>query len=250
MWFDTHCHLGYLEDQIGEAVQQANNSMVSHLVTIGCSIKDWQTNISVAEQNKNVWASAGVHPHEAKDGISNLEEILKDKNIIAVGECGLDYHYDHSPRDAQKEVFASQIELAKKTNKTLIIHTRNAWDDTFSILDEQGIPEKTVFHCFSGGVDEAKKCLDRDAYISFSGIVTFPSAAGDVQEAAKMVPADRIVVETDTPYLAPVPLRGQKNVPANVAVVGEFVASLREADVTAFAAQTMQNSKELFNLPV
>jgi len=247
MWFDTHCHLSYLEDKLAQAVTDANDKLVTHMVTIGCAKKEWDSTSKAAANNKNVWASAGIHPHEAKNGIEGLEAELEKDKIVAVGECGLDYYYDHSPRDKQMEVFANQIELAKKTNKALVIHTRDAWDDTFKVIDECGLPERTVLHCFSGGPDEAKKCLDRGAYISFSGIVTFPKAT-DVADAAKIIPTDRIVIETDTPYLAPVPLRGQTNSPANVAVIGEFLAGLRSVSVTEFSEATMANSFRLFGL--
>jgi len=247
MWFDTHCHLSYLEDKINQAIVQADENSVTHMVTIGCSKSDWEATSKAALQNMNVWASAGIHPHEAKDGIEGLEEELKKDKVIAVGECGLDYYYEHSPRDIQNVVFAQQIELAKKFSMPLIIHTRDAWDDTFAVLDECGVPEKLVLHCFSGGPDEARKCLDRGAYISFSGIVTFPKAK-EVADAAKIIPNDRIVVETDTPFLAPVPLRGQQNTPANVAVVGEFIADLRGINSAKFAEMTMANSIELFGL--
>jgi TatD DNase family protein len=158
-----------------------------------------------------------------------------------VGECGLDYHYDHSPRDVQRTAFAGQIALAKAHGLSLVIHTREAWDDTFDVLDAEGMPDRTVFHCFTGGADEARRCVERGAYLSFSGIVTFPTA-NDVREAAAWCPGDRIVVETDAPFLAPVPHRGRPNSPALVAEVGRFVAALRGEDERGFARRTTENA--------
>ena len=143
-------------------------------------------------------------------GIDGIEALLAEPEVVAVGECGLDYHYDHSPRDVQREVFAAQIALAHAHDLALVIHTREAWDDTFDILAAEGVPERTVFHCFTGGPDEARRCLDLGAYLSFSGIVTFPTA-DDVRAAAALCPLDRLLVETDAPYLAPVPHRGERN---------------------------------------
>src|SRR5690606_11663287 len=184
-----------------------------------------------------VFATAGVHPHDAKDGLDGLEALLAEPEVVAVGECGLDYHYDHSPRDVQAQAFAAQIAMAHAHDLALVIHTREAWDDTFAILEEAGVPERTVFHCFSGGLDEARRCLDLGAVLSFSGIVTFPSAT-DLQAAAAMCPLDRLLVETDSPYLTPVPHRGKKNQPAWVTLVGEFVAGLRGIEPAELAAAT------------
>ena len=145
---------------------------------------------------------------------------------IAVGECGLDFHYDHSPRDDQRTAFAEQIGFAHRLGLPLVIHTREAWDDTFAILDAEGVPGRTIFHCFTGGPDEARRCLERDAFVSFSGIVTFKGAP-EVAAAAALVPLDRLLVETDSPYLAPVPHRGRRNRPAWVTDVGAHIAGIR-----------------------
>ena len=142
---------------------------------------------------------------------------------MAVGECGLDYHYDHSPRPVQRGAFAAQVALAHRHGLALVIHSRAAWDDTLAILASEGVPERTVFHCFTGGAEEARRCLELGAWLSFSGIVTFPNAH-DVRAAAAFCPLDRILVETDAPFLAPVPHRGRPNRPALVPLVGEAVA--------------------------
>jgi TatD DNase family protein len=194
-----------------------------------------------------VFATVGVHPHDATEGIETMPELLARPGVVAVGECGLDYHYDHSPRSEQADSFVRQIELAQRNDLALVIHTREAWEDTFDILDREGMPGRTVFHCFTGGPDEATEAARRGAYISFSGIVTFKTAQ-DLRDAAVLTPADRILVETDSPYLAPVPHRGKPNQPANVAVVGEFLADLLDQPVAEFAAATMANASKLFGL--
>jgi TatD DNase family protein len=158
--------------------------------------------------------------------------------VIAVGECGLDFHYDHSPRDTQRSVFVEQIQLAHTLELPLVIHTREAWAETFEILRAEGVPPQTIFHCFTGGAAEAEDCLRLGAFLSFSGIVTFKTAT-DVQDAARLCPLDRLLVETDSPYLAPLPHRGKPNQPANVALVGEFIAGLRGEDAEVIAAATV-----------
>ena len=194
-----------------------------------------------------VWATAGVHPHDAKDGIDGLEDLLGRPKVVAVGECGLDYHYDHSPRPAQRGVFAAQIGLAHRHGLALVVHTREAWDDTFAILRSEGVPPRTVVHCFSGGADEARTALDLGAYLSFSGIVTFPKA-DDLREAVRLCPLDRLLVETDAPYLAPVPHRGRRNEPAYVTLVGESVAATKGADPADVATATWDNASSVYGL--
>lgn len=253
MWFDSHCHLTSLKgggdgtDLAAEAVAAAAEAGVARMITVGCTVPDSRRVIETAARFDNVWATAGVHPHDAKDGIEGLSELLDEPKVVAVGECGLDYYYDHSPRDVQAEVFKQQIEMAHQSGLTLVIHSRDAWDDTFAILDEAGMPERTIFHCFTGGADEGAAATERGAYLSFSGIVTFGSA-GDVRAAAEQAPVDKILIETDSPYLAPVPHRGKPNQPANVAVVGAFMAELRGLDAEEFAAISAANTVRAFGL--
>jgi TatD DNase family protein len=247
MWFDNHCHLTSLKEEPEAAVEAAAAVGVTRLLTVGCTVADSTAAAEIATRFPNVWATAGVHPHDAKDGLEGLAELLDHPKVVAVGECGLDYHYDHSPRDEQATSFVSQIAMANERDMGLVIHTREAWDDTFEILDREGMPERTVFHCFTGGADEAKAAVERGAYISFSGIITFKTAQ-DLRDAALVTPADRILVETDSPYLAPVPHRGKPNQPANVAVVGEFIADLLDQPADEFAAQTTANANAMFGL--
>ncbi len=165
--------------------------------------------------------------------------------MVAVGECGLDYHYEHSPRDVQRAAFAAQIALAHRHDLALVVHTREAWDDTFAVLDAEGVPPRTVIHCFTGGPDEAQACLDRGTFLSFSGIVTFRNAT-DVQAAAERCPIDRLLVETDSPFLAPVPHRGKPNRPAWVPAVGEAVAGLKGLAPAELAAAVWANAERVF----
>ena len=194
-----------------------------------------------------VWATVGLHPHDAGNGLDGLVELLAEPGVVAVGECGLDYHYDHSPRDVQRAMFAAQIRLAHQHDLALVIHTREAWDDTFAVLDAEGVPERTVFHCFTGGAEEARACLDRGGHLSVSGIVTFRSA-DDVRAAAALCPLDRVLVETDSPYLAPVPHRGRTNRPSLVPVVGAAVAEAMGVTVEALAGATWANADKVYRL--
>jgi len=193
----------------------------------------------------------GMHPHEARHGLDGLAGLLDDPAnaglVVAVGECGLDYYYEHSPRDAQRAMFAAQIGMAHERGLPLVIHTRDAWEDTFEVLDAEGVPERTVLHCFTGGPDEARSCLDRGAHLSFSGIVTFKAAA-DVRAAAALCPLDRVLVETDSPYLAPVPHRGRPNNPAFVPLVGAAVADAMGVTVDAVARASWDNATTVYGL--
>jgi TatD DNase family protein len=244
---DAHCHIDdRLPGGAEAAVAEARAAGVTRMITVGCDEASSRTAIEMAARFDDVFATVGVHPHEAKDGIGFVEELLGAPKVVAVGECGLDYHYDHSPRDVQREVFAAQIALAHRHDATLVIHTREAWEDTFDILRAEGAPARTVFHCFTGGPDEARRCLDLGAFLSFSGIVTFKSAT-DVQDAAVLCPAERLLVETDSPYLAPVPHRGGRNEPVQVTRVAEVIAELRGISVREIEDATDANFARLFN---
>ena len=251
-WFDNHCHLttGASKKNVSpsEAVAEAAECGVTRFLTVGCTVADSAEAMEIASGFPNVWATAGVHPHDAKEGIVGLRELFDaSERPVAVGECGLDYHYSHSEHGVQAEVFAAQIEMAHELDLALVIHSRSAWEDTFAILDEQGAPERTVFHCFTGGPDEARKVLDRGCYLSFSGIVTFPSAP-ELREAAQLCPPDKLLVETDSPYLAPEPYRGKSNKPAWVSVVGEAVAEVRRQPAAEVAELTWANGERLYQL--
>ncbi len=249
MWADSHCHLQY-EGITADALARAAEAGVGRIICVGTDAPQSTKAIEVARDHPGtVWATVGLHPHDAKNGVEGIVALLGAPEIVGIGECGLDYHYDHSPREIQREVFASQIGLANERGLALVIHTREAWDDTFAILRAEGVPERTVFHCFTGGPTEARLCFDLGASLSFSGIVTFKTA-GDVRDAAALAPLDRVLVETDAPYLTPVPYRGAPNGPAFVTLVGAAVAATKGLPVEDVEAATWANTAALFGLPV
>jgi TatD DNase family protein len=247
VWFDSHCHVHdpRIPGGTAAAVAEAAASGVSGMVTVGCDRETSQAAIEVAASHANVWATVGLHPHDAVNGVDTIVDLFDADRVVAVGEAGLDYYYDHSPRDVQRAVFADQIRLAHELRLPLVIHSRDAWDDTFDVLAAEGVPEQTIFHCFTGGPEEARRCVAIGAYVSFSGIVTFKNAA-PIQDAARAVPGDRVLVETDAPYLAPVPHRGRPNRPAWVPFVGGFVAELRGLAPEALADAVAANMRAAF----
>ncbi len=248
MWADSHCHLPYegLED-VAAHLDAARAAGVGRMVSIGTDVAQSAAAIEVARQHADVWATVGLHPHDASDGLDGIEQLLSSPRVVGVGECGLDYHYDHSPREVQREVFAAQIGLANASEMALVIHTREAWDDTWAVLEAEGVPERTIFHCFTGGAVEARRCLDLGAYLSFSGIVTFKTA-DDVRDAARLCPLDRLLVETDSPFLAPVPHRGRTNTPSFVPLVGAAVAAVKGVANEVVEASTWANTSTVFGL--
>jgi TatD DNase family protein len=250
---DSHCHLNYegLADRQDEVLENARKRGVEGFLNISTRRKEWGDVIAVAEQHADVWASVGVHPHEADAhpdlGAAALVEGTQHPRVIAIGECGLDYYYDKSDRAAQRERFEAHIDAAQQTGLPLIVHTRDAEDDTAEILG-RAVREKGVtgvLHCFTGSADLARKGLDLGFYISLSGIVTFKNAA-DLQDTARWLPADQMLVETDSPFLAPVPHRGQKCEPAFVADTAAFVADLRGEDAEQLGETTTANFFKLF----
>ena len=243
-WFDNHCHL---PENPEEEILRARKELVVGFVNVGTDLETSRMAKEKAKIFPDVWSTAGVHPHEARKGIEGIKDLLKDSNVVAVGEAGLDYYYDHSPREDQNRVFAEHIEMAHTSNLPLVIHTREAWEETFKILDSEGVPESTVFHCFTGGKDEAKECLKRGAYLSFSGIITFKKSEL-LREAASECPLDRAMIETDSPYLTPVPFRGKKNEPANVVLVGKELANLQDKPLEEIASATTQNALDFYGL--
>ena len=250
MLIDSHCHLDNPQfDQDREAViDRALAAGVTRMLAIGTGEgpPDLEAAVRLADRYECFHATVGIHPHDAikssPEILKHLESLVKHPKVIAVGEIGLDYHYDHSPRDVQREVFLAQLQIAKDAGKPIVIHTREAWEDTLSLLEQHwkptGLPG--IMHCFSGAPAEASRCVDLGFYLSFGGIVTFPKAL-DLQEAARQAPADRILLETDAPYLAPVPNRGKRNEPAFMVETAKKLATLRGVTVEEIAAATTQN---------
>jgi TatD DNase family protein len=249
-WIDNHCHLDdeRIEGGAAGAIERARAVGVTGFITIGTDRAHSMAAIALAEQFDDVWCTVGLHPHDATDGAASIADLLDHPKVRAMGECGLDWHGDHSPRDQQRRAFAEQIDLAHQHQLALVIHTREAWDDTFAVLATHGVPERTIFHCFSGGMAEAERCIELGAYLSFSGVVTFKNAS-DLRAAARLCPHDRVLVETDSPYLTPVPFRGRPNEPAMVRFVGEAVALAQQRPVEAFQADTYMNTTVAFALP-
>ena len=212
---------------------------------------DLETGVRLADDHPAFYATVGVHPHDAAksadDTLKRVSELAKHPKVIAIGEIGLDYHYDFSPRDRQRAIFAEQLAIAAEAGLPAVIHTREAWDDTFELIERHwtpaGIPG--IMHCFTGGVAEARRSLESGFYLSFGGIVTFPKAL-EIQQAAREAPADRILVETDAPYLAPVPLRGKRNEPSFVVHTAAKLAQLRGSTPEEIAALTTDNFRRVF----
>ncbi|MFO1256387.1 MAG: TatD family hydrolase [Sphingomonadaceae bacterium] len=253
MLIDSHCHLEYkglVEDQQG-VLARARAAGVGGFLSISTRQREWDQVIATAERECDVWASVGIHPHEADGhadmGEAALLEAAEHPRVIAIGETGLDYYYDHSERETQKALFRRHISVARQTGLPLIVHTRDAEDDTFAIMAEE--MEKGVYpaliHCFTASADFARKVLDLGLTISLSGIVTFRNAK-DLQAIAAELPEDRILVETDAPFLAPVPHRGQVCEPAFTADTARFVAALRGESPEALEAGTTRNFARLF----
>ena len=245
-WIDQHCHLpsGAEGRRLAEEARAAG---VERLITVGTGVDGSSEMIALAHGLDGVWATAGVHPHDAKDGIDELEALLSAPEVVAVGECGLDFHYDHSPRRTQADMFARQIGLAHHHDLPLMIHSRSAWPETFEVLDREGVPERLVFHCFTGGTAELEQCLVRGGLVSFSGIVTF-SSADELREAALRCPLERLLVETDSPYLAPVPHRGKPNRPALLPLVGAAVADIKGLPVEKVETMVWKTSSSFYGL--
>jgi TatD DNase family protein len=227
---------------------RARDAGVASFVCVGTDLASSREAVALAGAHPDVFATVGLHPHDASafsEEWDSLVELASDPSVVAVGECGFDFHYMHSPADAQERAFREQIRLAHRLQRALVIHSREAWDATFSVLTDEGVPERTVFHCFTGGADEAARALKLGASLSFSGIVSFPNA-DDVRAAAALAPLDRLLVETDAPYLAPVPYRGKTNEPAYVVAVGEALAAATGRPVDEVARVTAENAQAVF----
>ena len=255
MLIDTHTHLDdsrYDSDR-DLMIARARDAGVERMITIGCDLATSRAAVALAEQYPFVYASVGVHPHEVKhiaDGwYDELRRLAGHKKVVAYGEVGLDYHYNHSPAAEQRDRFREQLHLARNLRLPVIIHTREAQEDTIQILKEEWSPDLGgVFHCFSGDPWLAQDALDLGFHLSFSGILTFQNA-GTLREIAQTVPLDRLLIETDCPYLTPVPHRGKRNEPAYVLHVAQTLASIfNSTDIDAVAERTTANARRLFKI--
>ncbi len=254
MLVDSHCHLDFPDfagDELDAVVGRAVAAGVGHMLTICTHVSRFDQVRAVAERFDNVYCTVGIHPHEAGHEpdvtAEHLIRLAEHPKVVGFGETGLDYHYDNSPRDAQRAGFRVHIVAARRAGLPVVIHSRAADADTVAILEDEHArgPFPGVMHCFSTAHEVAEKAVGLGLYVSFSGIVTFNNA-DDLRETAKSLPADRILVETDAPYLAPVPKRGKRNEPAFTALTAARVAALRGVDAAAFAAATTDNFFRLF----
>ncbi|MGH9102120.1 MAG: TatD family hydrolase [Acidimicrobiales bacterium] len=248
--FDSHCHLQDEPDPF-PAWQRAQEAGVTGLICVGTDVESSERAVEVARLlGPRAWATAGLHPHDSSrrgsEGVDGLAGLVESPEVVAVGECGLDYHYDHSPRADQRAAFAAQAAMARDAGKTLVVHSREAWADTLDVLRAEA-PGRVVLHCFTGGPDEARACLDLGAWLSFSGIVTFASAA-EIREAVALCPPDRVLVETDSPYLTPVPHRGRRNEPAMARLVAEAVSLARSETLEELSPRILANTAAAFDL--
>ncbi|MEC2073548.1 TatD family hydrolase [Alkalihalophilus marmarensis] len=254
MLFDTHVHLNadQFEDDVEEVINRAKEAGVSEMVVVGFDEKTINRALELIEKYDMLYAAVGWHPVDAIDMKDEhlvwLEELAAHPKVVALGEMGLDYHWDKSPKEVQKEVFRKQIQLAKKVKLPIVIHNREADQDIVDILEEEKAEEVGgIMHCFGGSVEIAERCLKMNFYISLGGPVTFKNAKRP-KEVAKHIPMDRLLIETDCPYLAPHPYRGKRNEPAYVKLVAEEIAGLKEVNVEEVANTTRENAKRLFGI--
>ncbi len=254
MLVDSHCHLDFPDfaSELDAVVARAEQAGVSHLVTISTRVRRFDEIRAISERFENVFCSVGTHPHQAAEEpditTADLVALSAHPKVVAIGEVGLDYHYDKSPRDAQAHGFRTHIAAARETGLPLIIHAREADDDVAAILEEESAKGAFPFvlHCFTGGADLARRAVALGGYVSFSGVLTFKNGA-NLREIAASLPAERILVETDAPFLAPIPNRGKRNEPAFVRETAKILADTRGVSLEAIAAQTTDNFFTLFS---
>ncbi len=248
---DTHCHLQFPQYklEVEDVTSRAFDSGVNRLITVGTNGQDSQEAVNLAESNEHVWATVGIHPHDAnnwQDQKQKLQDLVAHPKVVAVGECGLDYYRNLSGKDSQAEAFRFQIELAIERSLPLVFHIRDAYDDFWKIVDGYN-DLKAVVHCFSAGQEELDKALERDWYIGLNGIVTFSQNAQQL-DVFKNVPLNRLLLETDAPFLTPAPLRGKINEPKNVVMVAEFLSELRGEPLDELAKISTANARQLFGI--
>jgi TatD DNase family protein len=254
MLFDTHAHLNAIqyEEDIVEVIQRAKSENVTHIVVVGFDQDTIKRAMELTDQYDMIYAAVGWHPVDAidmtDDDLKWIKELASHPKVVAIGEMGLDYYWDKSPKDVQKEVFRKQIQLAREVKLPIIIHNREATEDVIKILQEEKASEVGgIMHCFTGSLEVAKQCMDMNFYISFGGPVTFKNAKKPKEVAAE-IPMDRLLIETDCPYLTPHPFRGKRNEPSYVKYVAEQIATLKEVSVEEIARKTSDNAMRLFGI--
>ncbi len=251
MYFNTHTHLNSdeLYEKREELIQHALDNQVKNIVVAGYDLKSSQRAVKIANEYSFIYATVGISPndclHTTDDELKEIEVLLQDPRVVALGEIGLDYYWDDVPRDKQKEIFIKQIQIAKKYNKPIVIHARDAYEDTYDILKQAA--HRGIMHCYSGSVEMAKRYIDIGFYISLAGPVTFKNAKVPKEVAIK-IGIDHLMIETDCPYLTPHPFRGKLNEPANVVYIAQEIAKLKNMEIEDVARITTFNAKELFGI--
>ncbi len=251
---DTHAHLDssrFNKDR-AEVIKNARDTGVSYIVNIGADLRSSRYSVKLAREYPFIFATVGIHPHDAisldANVLAELEKLAGEEKVVAIGEIGLDYYYDHSPRDIQRAAFIDQLVLAKKLNLPIVVHSREAEEDTISILKEHYRQGGTgILHCFSGSLKMAREALELGFYLAFGGIVTFKNAGG-LLEVLEELPLDRILLETDCPYLSPVPYRGKRNEPAYLPYVAEKIGEIKGVSLEEVAEITTANAIRVYNL--
>lgn len=247
----THVHGPEYDGDRKDVFARAAEAGVAEMIAIGCDVETSEKAVALAEANESIWATVGFHPHDAKtaspETMARMRELARSPKVIAWGEAGLDFFYLHSPRETQIAVFREQIQNALEDDRPIVIHTRDAWEETFEILsDHPGL--RGVFHCFTGTRTEMEKAIAMGFYLSLSGIVTFKKA-DELKAVAREVPLDRLLIETDCPYLTPIPHRGKRNEPSYVRFVLEEIAKVRGVETAAIDLATTENTRRLFKIP-
>ena len=256
MLIDTHCHLTFepLDADVAAVLQRSRQVGVTGWITVGTSLEDSRKAVELAGQHENMYATVGIHPHDAKDAseaaLDALRELARSDRVVAIGETGLDFHYNFSKQPDQKRVFAAHLEIARQLDLPVVIHSRNAFDETLEILDERGAGlQGVVFHCFGGTAEQASLLLERGYHISFTGVVTFKNA-DTARQAVQAVPLDRLMIETDCPYMSPEPVRKQKpNEPALMVHTAELLARLKGVSREQFEHSSTETAQRFFGLP-
>ena len=252
-FIDTHCHLDKLDSTPEEAIIEAKQAGVQRMVTVSVDEPSLDFVSSIVQQFPEVYGSVGFHPHDAAELTEDLEQkirklALEEKKLIAIGETGLDYHYMYSSAEVQQQVFSKQLQLAVELNLPVIMHSREAETDTLNILQEIPVASLGVAHSFTSSFEMAKTLIEMGWYIGINGIVTFKNAE-DLREVASWLPLDRLLLETDSPFLAPIPFRGKPNKPAHIPVIATFIAEMRKISLEQLSEQTSANAQHLFNFP-
>ncbi|MAX67782.1 MAG: TatD family hydrolase [Bacteriovoracaceae bacterium] len=250
---ETHCHLDYLKAKsLDEILNEAKEQGIEKIITIAVEPDNFDSVFNLAQKYPEVYFSQGIHPHDAKlstsEALKTIEQRSAERKMVAVGEIGLDYHYDNSPRETQKKVFKQQLEIAIKTKKPVIIHSRDADEDMISILSEYApkMPYKGVIHSFTSGEELAKKAIELGFYLGFNGIITFKNA-NNVRDIVSLCPIEKILIETDSPFLTPVPYRGKENAPKNLPYILEKIAEIKNLSPKEVEKNCYENSKKLFH---